>query len=120
MAKANRTQKTTITKPSEALDAPKARPRQGKWLVLGVVTALVVGGGAALYVAASMPATQSAASFVGSETCAGCHRGEAEQWQNSQHKHAMAHVTDASVLGDFNNASVDYYGAHSRFFRKDG
>jgi predicted CXXCH cytochrome family protein len=60
------------------------------------------------------------ATFVGSETCAGCHRAEAERWQSSQHKHAMDHATETSVLGDFNDASFDYYGVHSRFFRKDG
>ena len=32
----------------------------------------------------------------------------------------MDHATDKSVLGDFNDASFDYYGVHSRFFRKDG
>jgi len=61
-----------------------------------------------------------AATFVGSETCAGCHRTEAELWGNSQHRHAMDHATDTSVLGDFNNASFDYYGTHSRFFRRNG
>jgi predicted CXXCH cytochrome family protein len=62
----------------------------------------------------------SAATFVGSETCAGCHQAEAELWHASQHKHAMDHATDKSVLGDFNDASFDYYGVKSRFFRKDG
>ena len=62
----------------------------------------------------------SVATFVGSETCAGCHQGEAELWRSSQHKHAMDHATDKSVLGDFNDASFDYYGVNSRFFRKDG
>ena len=66
------------------------------------------------------PAGIVAAAFVGSETCAGCHQVEAAMWQGSQHKHAMDHATDASVLGDFNDASFDYYGVHSRFFRKDG
>ncbi len=32
----------------------------------------------------------------------------------------MAHATDASVLGDFNDASFDNYGLRSRFFRRDG
>ncbi len=32
----------------------------------------------------------------------------------------MEHATDTSVLGDFNDAGFDYYGVHSRFFRKDG
>jgi predicted CXXCH cytochrome family protein len=59
-------------------------------------------------------------SFVGSEACAGCHSAEAMLWHGSQHAHAMAHATEATVLGDFNNASFDYFGVHSRFFRKDG
>ena len=62
----------------------------------------------------------AAASFVGSEACAACHKAEAELWHGSQHKHAMDHATDKSVLGDFNDASFDYYGVHSRFFREDG
>ena len=62
----------------------------------------------------------SVATFVGSETCAGCHRAEAELWHTSQHQQAMDHATDKSVLGDFNDAGFDYYGVHSRFFRKDG
>ena len=32
----------------------------------------------------------------------------------------MDHATDTSVLGDFNDASFDYDGVRSRFFRKDG
>ena len=65
-------------------------------------------------------APASAATFVGSETCAGCHRAEAELWRGSQHKAAMQHATDKTVLGDFRDAGFDYYGVHSRFFRRDG
>ena len=61
----------------------------------------------------------SAATLVGSETCAGCHQAEAKLWDASQHKAAMQHATDTTVLGNFNDASFDYYGVHSRFFRKD-
>ncbi|UFX49217.1 tetratricopeptide repeat protein [Bradyrhizobium sp. 41S5] len=32
----------------------------------------------------------------------------------------MQHATDKTVLGNFNDASFDHYGVHSRFFRKDG
>jgi predicted CXXCH cytochrome family protein len=59
----------------------------------------------------------AAATFVGSQTCAGCHQAEAKLWDASQHKVAMQHATDKTVLGDFNDASLDYYGVHSRFFR---
>jgi predicted CXXCH cytochrome family protein len=58
--------------------------------------------------------------FVGSDTCAQCHSAEAKLWRASQHKLAMDHATDTSVLGDFNDAGFDYYGVRSRFFRKDG
>jgi hypothetical protein len=34
----------------------------------------------------------------------------------SQHRLAMQHATDKTVLGDFNDASFDYYGVQSRFF----
>ena len=65
-------------------------------------------------------AGQPAAEFVGSETCSGCHRAEAALWRDSQHKHAMDHATETSVLGDFGDATFDYDGVRSRFFRKDG
>jgi predicted CXXCH cytochrome family protein len=65
-------------------------------------------------------AAASSSSFVGSDTCAGCHQAEAQLWRGSHHKAAMDHATEASVLGDFNGASFDHFGVSSRFFRKDG
>jgi predicted CXXCH cytochrome family protein len=62
------------------------------------------------------PATPT---FVGSEICAGCHQSEASLWRGSQHAHAMDHVNDRSVLGDFNDTTFEYAGVRSRFFRKD-
>jgi len=62
----------------------------------------------------------SVATFVGSDTCAACHQAQARLWRGSHHKEAMDHATEASVLGDFGDASFDRYGVHSRFFRKDG
>ena len=58
--------------------------------------------------------------FASSDTCAQCHPGETKLWRTSQHKQAMDHATNPSVLGDFNETGFDYYGVHSRFFRKDG
>lgn len=63
---------------------------------------------------------EPAASFVGSGACAGCHQAEAKLWDASQHKAAMQHATDSTVLGDFNDAGFDNFGVHSRFFRRDG
>ena len=68
----------------------------------------------------SQQAGQPAAEFVGSETCSGCHRVQAALWRDSQHKHAMDHATEKSVLGNFSDTTFDYAGVRSRFFRSDG
>jgi len=83
---------------------------------------LLLVGLAFLYVRmpSTLLSTEGSQAFVGSGTCARCHRSEAELWSGSHHKLAMDHATDRSVLGDFNDAGFDYYGVHSRFFRKDG
>jgi len=62
----------------------------------------------------------SKASFVGSEICSGCHPAAAKSWGISQHRAAMQHATERTVLGDFRDAGFDYYGVHSRFYRENG
>jgi Flp pilus assembly protein TadD len=100
-------------------------PRTGsrtRWIVasLAAVAVVAAAGAYLLWSRASPGASTAAPTFVGSETCAGCHRAEADLWRTSQHKLAMDHASDKSVLGDFNDATFDYYGVRSRFFRKDG
>lgn len=56
----------------------------------------------------------------GSETCASCHPVEAARWRQSHHFHAMAPALPGNVLGDFDNATFDYFGNTSRFYRRDG
>ena len=91
-------------------------------IVASLATALIVASGVGYWLlnGAAAGTSVSAATFVGSETCAGCHHTEADLWHSSQHRLAMQHATENSVLGDFNDASFDYYGVHSRFFRRDG
>ena len=62
----------------------------------------------------------TAASFVGSDQCQGCHRSEYDAWQGSHHQLAMQPATDATVLGDFNSAEFKYHGVTSRFYVRDG
>jgi predicted CXXCH cytochrome family protein len=119
----------------QIIDKPGAPPQDAErgrvWrrtLPITVSVAAVVAGGLAFWLLTGGPRIAffgsappvAAAIFVGSETCAGCHRAEAERWRGSQHERAMQHATEKSVLGDFNDASFDYFGVHSRFFRKDG
>ena len=72
------------------------------------------------FAAAPMGISAAMPTFVGSETCAECHQSEAQLWRASHHAHAMDHATENSVLGDFADATFDYHGVKSRFFRKDG
>src|SRR5579871_2268790 len=105
----------------------EARSLRAKLCIAAAIAvgALAMSGGAflssaALRLTASAQNAPAAPTFVGSETCAGCHRPQADLWRASQHRHAMEHATEASVRGDFKDAGFDYAGVHSRFFRKDG
>ncbi len=60
------------------------------------------------------------AEFVGSEKCKLCHQPEYELWRSSNHYHAMEVATEASVRGDFNDATFTHAGVESRFYRKQG
>lgn len=56
--------------------------------------------------------------YVGAAVCATCHESEAALWTGSDHDLAMQEATDATVLGDFDDATFDYNGVTSRFFRR--
>ncbi|GMQ95917.1 MAG: tetratricopeptide repeat protein [Gammaproteobacteria bacterium] len=58
------------------------------------------------------------ASFVGKRSCAECHSEAYRDWSGSQHDLAMQEVTQATVLGDFDNATFTAWGVTSRFFNK--
>ncbi|MEM9256276.1 MAG: tetratricopeptide repeat protein [Pseudomonadota bacterium] len=60
----------------------------------------------------------TAAAFSGSDTCRDCHAAEYEHWRGSHHDLAMQLPTESSVLGDFDNATFDYNGVTSKFYRK--
>ncbi|MDZ7684489.1 MAG: ammonia-forming cytochrome c nitrite reductase subunit c552 [Gammaproteobacteria bacterium] len=53
--------------------------------------------------------------FVGSATCATCHRKEARAWEGSHHDRALMEATSASVRGDFDERRF----GETRFY-KDG
>ena len=102
-----------------ARSAPRPLSKHRIWIAASAAAVIVVAIGLGYRLlggsGANVPGA-AVATFVGSETCAGCHRDEAERWRVSQHNHAMDHATDKTVLGDFNDTGFDYYCAHSRFF----
>ncbi|MBX9758048.1 MAG: hypothetical protein K2Y29_04665, partial [Beijerinckiaceae bacterium] len=119
------------TTPKREAPAPEATPAPGrsKAILMAAAAFAAVSCVAALFLLLQPSALRTAFEnpditapprFVGSETCAGCHTQEMKAWGGSQHAKAMAHASEKTVLGDFNDARFDYFGVQSRMFRRDG
>ncbi len=95
-----------------------------RWKIIGILATLTIVLSLPLYVLQQQKVKPTSgiapATFVGSEACARCHKKEYEEWQQSHHARSMAVATDATVLGDFNDAVFEKDGVRSRFFRKEG
>ncbi|SMO65587.1 Cytochrome c554 and c-prime [Saccharicrinis carchari] len=63
---------------------------------------------------------QEKAHFVGKETCIECHLNEYNQWVGSDHDLAMQYANDSTVLGNFNDQTIEYNGMTHRFYTRDG
>ncbi len=63
--------------------------------------------------------TEEVPQFVGGETCIECHLNEYNQWVGSHHDKAMDHANDNTVLGDFNDQSIEYNGKTHKMYKKD-
>ena len=59
-------------------------------------------------------------SFVGGSRCVECHAQQHGEWEGSHHDLAMDLATEETVLGDFNDQSIEHYGIASRMFRDAG
>ena len=62
---------------------------------------------------------KSPATFVGSTSCQGCHEAEFRDWTGSHHELAMQVANVDTVLGDFDDASFDYFGTTTLFYTRD-
>ncbi len=58
------------------------------------------------------------ATYVGRSSCIECHQSEAAAYDQSHHDKAMDFATDETVIGDFNNATIEHDGLTSRMFRE--
>jgi len=94
------------------------------WKITGLIATLVIILSIPAYLLKEtyfprLPAPPPVAAFSGSRKCMDCHKAEYDKWQNSHHERAMEVANDTTVLGDFNNAVVEFHGVTSRFYRKD-
>ena len=99
-------------------------PGQPYWAIASLCAAMalcgLIGGNLLPAAFAAEDGAVKAADFVGSAVCTGCHEGQAKAWKTSQHAHAMQDATEATVLGDFNDAQASHFSSKARFYRKDG
>jgi Flp pilus assembly protein TadD len=65
------------------------------------------------------PPLSTTTEYVGRQSCAGCHADEDRLWQGSHHDLAMQEATPATVLGDFDGATLTHFGVTSTFFRRE-
>ena len=84
-------------------------------IALGI---LVIGVGLYLYSDYRWTLPKSAvATYVGRDACIECHQDQANQFKDSHHDLAMARATSATVLGNFENQTLEHHGIVSRMFR---
>lgn len=65
-------------------------------------------------------AATAPAEYVGRSVCAECHAQQEAQWSGSHHDLAMQPATAATVLGNFDDASLTQFGVTTSFHKKDG
>ena len=62
-------------------------------------------------------AADGPATFVGAQTCGGCHTAQFDAWKGSYHALAMQKATETTVLGDFADTKLEHFGVATTFFR---
>ncbi len=60
----------------------------------------------------------SQATYVGGQSCVGCHQEQAQLLSGSHHEKAMQLADESNVLGDFNNATLIHHDITNRMFRQ--
>jgi len=64
--------------------------------------------------------TETPPEYVGAGVCADCHKGQVDLWRSSHHAQAMREATEATVLGDFNGATLEHFGVTTTFSLSGG
>src|SRR5262249_44839345 len=69
--------------------------------------------------ASASPEPVPIATYVGSDKCGGCHAKPYAAWQTSHHRLAMQAPSETSMLGDFADGDVRYFGETTHFRRRE-
>ena len=58
------------------------------------------------------------AEYTGGDSCVRCHEQEANLWKGSDHDWAMDYPNEKTVLGNFDNQTLEHHGMTTRMFRE--
>lgn len=96
------------------------------WNRISLISAIIIVLSFPIYLLVSQSSLNSGATplygepyYTGGESCIECHQKEFELWKASDHDLAMAHATEESVVGDFNDISIEFRGETHRFYKRD-
>jgi predicted CXXCH cytochrome family protein len=94
------------------------------WKITGLLATLLLVVSVPLYVLKHMSTENdvsetASATFTGSKSCIECHKLAYDLWLQSDHYFAMDTASETSVLGDFNDAELEFNGQTHKFYRKD-
>jgi|WetSurMetagenome_2_1015567.scaffolds.fasta_scaffold01796_3 tetratricopeptide (TPR) repeat protein len=98
---------------------------QRPWRMAGIIATLGIALSVPLYLAVHAlrgprETAPPEALYVGSQSCAPCHKPEFEKWKGSHHALAMLPPRPDTVLGNFADATFDDAGQVSRFTARGG
>ena len=105
------------------LDLTKERALKQRWILTGVLATLVI----VLAIPLSLLKKTvrqgdnnktPLPTYVGRSACISCHKPEYDKWLNSHHDKAMDVASEATVLGDFDDAIFELNGVTTRFYKK--
>ncbi len=85
-----------------------------------ITTSILISLVVVLYccVESARPPGKKTFSYVGTDKCQSCHKGEFESYLTSDHFHAMDTASSHSVKGDFNNSTFVFHGDTTYFYKK--
>ncbi len=94
------------------------------WKIAGLLATLLLVLSVPLYIMKHMSTENgvsetASATFTGSNSCIECHKLAYDLWLQSDHYFAMDTASETSVLGDFNDAELEFNGLTHKFYRKD-
>jgi len=105
------------TIPHAAPPLSSSRLSRSKFLLAALATFVCLIGSIVLADYWQAIPQDTTATFVGRSACVDCHQTQTQLWTGSHHDKAMELATDDTVLGNFDNATLEHDGMVSRMFR---